>query len=58
MYGARISLGVGAAAVLFALVVGVTLGLVSGYLGGRIDAFIMRLPTSSCRFPRSSSRCW
>jgi peptide/nickel transport system permease protein len=51
MYGARISLGVGAAAVLFALVVGVTLGLVSGYLGGRIDAFIMRVADIQLSFP-------
>jgi peptide/nickel transport system permease protein len=51
MYGARISLGVGAAAVLFALVVGVTLGLVSGYLGGRVDAFIMRVADVQLSFP-------
>ena len=51
MYGARISLGVGAAAVLFALVVGVTLGLVSGYPGGRIDAFIMRIAAIQLSFP-------
>ena len=43
MYGARISLGVGVAAVLFAMVLGVGLGLLSGYLGGRLDAFIMRV---------------
>ena len=51
LYGARISLGVGAAAVLFALVVGVTLGLLSGYLGGRIDAFIMRVADIQLSFP-------
>ena len=51
MYGARISLGVGAAAVLFALLVGVTLGLLSGYLGGRIDAFIMRIADIQLSFP-------
>ena len=51
MYGARISLGVGAAAVLFALVVGVTLGLLSGYLGGRVDAFIMRIADIQLSFP-------
>jgi len=51
MYGARISLGVGAAAVLFALVFGVSLGLISGYLGGRIDAFIMRVADIQLSFP-------
>ena len=42
MYGARISLLVGGASVLLSLLIGVTLGLVSGYVGGRIDALIMR----------------
>jgi peptide/nickel transport system permease protein len=51
MYGARISLGVGTAAVLFALVLGVTLGLLSGYLGGRLDAFIMRIADVQLSFP-------
>jgi peptide/nickel transport system permease protein len=51
MYGARISLGVGAAAVLFALVVGVTMGLLSGYLGGRVDALIMRIADIQLSFP-------
>lgn len=51
MYGARISLGVGVAAVLFALVLGVTLGLVSGYFGGKLDAFIMRIADVQLSFP-------
>ncbi len=51
MHGARISLGVGTAAVLFALVFGVSLGLLSGYLGGRVDAFIMRVADIQLSFP-------
>jgi peptide/nickel transport system permease protein len=51
MYGARISLGVGLAAVLFALVLGVSLGLLSGYFGGRLDAFIMRVADIQLSFP-------
>jgi peptide/nickel transport system permease protein len=51
MYGARISLAVGAASVLFAMTVGVTLGLVAGYLGGRLDALIMRLADVQLSFP-------
>ena len=51
MYGARISLGVGVAAVLFAMVLGVGLGLLSGYLGGRLDAFIMRVADIQLSFP-------
>ena len=51
MYGARISLGVGFAAVVFAMVIGVGLGLVSGYLGGTIDAVIMRVADIQLSFP-------
>ena len=51
MYGARISLGVGFAAVAFAMVIGVSLGLVSGYLGGAIDAVIMRVADIQLSFP-------
>jgi len=51
MYGARISLGVGIASVLFSMVLGVGLGLVSGYVGGRVDAFIMRVADIQLSFP-------
>jgi peptide/nickel transport system permease protein len=51
LYGSRISLGVGLASVLFALILGVSLGLVSGYAGGRIDAFIMRIADVQLSFP-------
>ena len=51
LYGARISLEVGVAAVLFAMVLGVTLGLVSGYFGGRVDALIMRVADIQLSFP-------
>jgi peptide/nickel transport system permease protein len=51
MHGARISLGVGLAAVFFALVLGVSLGLLAGYLGGRLDALIMRIADVQLSFP-------
>ena len=51
MYGARISLFVGFAAVLLSVVVGVSLGLLSGFVGGRIDAFIMRVCDVMLSFP-------
>jgi len=51
MYGARISLGVGLAAVLFSAFLGVSLGLLSGHLGGRLDAFIMRVADIQLSFP-------
>ncbi|WP_309678827.1 ABC transporter permease [Polaromonas sp.] len=51
MHGLRISLLVSFSATLFSLVVGVTLGLVSGYAGGRIDNLIMRLADMQLSFP-------
>lgn len=43
LYGARVSLLTGLAPVLVSLVLGSFLGLLAGYLGGRIDAVIMRV---------------
>jgi len=51
LYGSRISLLVGFASVAVSLVVGVGLGLVSGYLGGRVDAIIMRIADVQLSFP-------
>ena len=51
MFGMRISLGVGFAAVVFSMVIGVGLGLISGYLGGIIDAVIMRVADIQLSFP-------
>jgi peptide/nickel transport system permease protein len=51
MYGARVSLGVGLASVLFSVLLGVSAGLVSGYFGGRIDALIMRIADVQLSFP-------
>jgi peptide/nickel transport system permease protein len=51
MHGLRISLLVSFCATLFALAVGVTLGLLSGYLGGRVDNLIMRLADMQLSFP-------
>ncbi len=43
IYGARISLGVGFFASIIVLLIGLTVGAVSGYLGGNADLFIMRI---------------
>lgn len=43
LYGLRISIGIGLLSALAALVIGTTVGLVSAHLGGRIDAFLMRV---------------
>ena len=51
IYGARIALAVGIVAVLLAMVVGVTLGLVAGYYGGAVDAVIMRVMDGLFAFP-------
>ena len=42
LYGSRISLAVGFIATAVALLIGVTWGALAGYLGGRIDAWMMR----------------
>jgi len=51
MYGARISLFVGFASVLVSMLIGVTLGLLSGFVGGRTDALIMRVCDVMLSFP-------
>lgn len=51
LYGSRISLSVGFASVIFAAVLGISLGLLSGYLGGTVDAVIMRIAEVQLTFP-------
>jgi peptide/nickel transport system permease protein len=51
MYGMRISLLVGFSSVLFAIVVGVALGLTAGYAGGLVDAVLMRVADVQLTFP-------
>jgi peptide/nickel transport system permease protein len=51
LHGARISLGIGFASVGLALVLGVALGLAAGYLGGTLDAVIMRIADVQLSFP-------
>src|SRR5438309_477501 len=43
LHGGRISLGVGLTAVTLSALIGVTLGLLAGFFGGRADALIMRI---------------
>ena len=43
IFGARLSLGVAAAAMLVTLLIGVSIGLGAGYAGGPVDTFLMRL---------------
>jgi len=51
LYGMRISLFVGFAAVSFAMILGVTLGLVAGYAGGWTGTIIMRIADVQLTFP-------
>jgi peptide/nickel transport system permease protein len=51
MYGTRLSLIVGFASVIVAMLLGISLGLVSGYLGGAVDAVIMRIADVQLTFP-------
>ena len=43
LYGSRISLIVGFAAILFSLILGVSLGLTAGYFGGKYEMMVMRI---------------
>lgn len=43
LYGMRVSLIIGFGAVILQALIGVSFGLLAGYLGGRVDAFLMRL---------------
>ncbi len=51
LYGMRASISVSLLAVSFALILGVSLGLVAGYRGGRIDSLIMRIADVQLTFP-------
>ena len=51
MYGSRISLTVGVSAVIFQVLIGVILGLVAGYYGGRADSVISFMVNCMMGFP-------
>jgi len=51
LYGTRLSLTVGLLSITFAAVLGVTLGLMAGYLGGRFDAIVMRIADVQLSLP-------
>ncbi len=51
LYGSRISLIVGLAAVAFSALLGVAVGLLAGYAGGWLDAVLMRLADVQLTFP-------
>ncbi len=51
LHGGRISLLVGFTAAVTAAVIGTTLGLISGYFGGRVDAVVMRFADGVISLP-------
>ena len=51
VYGARISLLIAILATLVSVVIGSTLGIIAGFFGGRVDAFISRLMDIFLAFP-------
>jgi len=51
IFGSRIALVVGLSAVLISGVLGMAIGLVSGYFGGKLDDFFMRLADIQLAFP-------
>lgn len=51
LYGGRISLLVGLGAVALSMVIGLAIGLLAGYFGGRVDAILMRIAEVQFAFP-------
>jgi peptide/nickel transport system permease protein len=51
LYGARVSLTVAAAALLAGGAVGLAVGIVAGYRGGRVDSILMRVVDATLTFP-------
>jgi peptide/nickel transport system permease protein len=51
MYGTRVSLMVGFASVALSMLIGIPLGMLSGYVGGVVDTVIMRFAEVQLTFP-------
>lgn len=51
IYGARISLSIGFSATFFTILIGVILGSIAGYYGGKVDSLIMRMTDLMLNFP-------
>jgi peptide/nickel transport system permease protein len=51
LYGGRVSLAVGFSVMLITLVIGVPVGAIAGYFGGRIDNILMRITDAALALP-------
>ena len=58
LYGARISLAVGLGAVALAMTFGIAVGAVAGFVGGDVDAVLMRLVDAALSIPRLLCSSW
>jgi peptide/nickel transport system permease protein len=52
IYGSRVSLAVGLGSVVLAMSFGIAVGIVAGFLGGAVDAVLMRLVDAAISVPR------
>lgn len=52
LYGSRVSLAVGLTSVVLAMSFGIAVGIVAGYVGGSLDAVLMRLVDAAISVPR------
>jgi len=52
LYGSRVSLAVGLGAVLLAMSFGIAVGAVAGFVGGAVDAVLMRFVDAALSIPR------
>ncbi|WP_226669828.1 nickel transporter permease [Metabacillus litoralis] len=51
VYGAKITVGLGGLAILLSVFIGVPIGLLSGFIGGKIDSIFMRIIDGILSFP-------
>jgi len=51
VFGARLTIGLGLLIILLAMCIGIPIGLLSGYIGGKMDAFFMRVIDGILAFP-------
>ncbi|WP_394173190.1 nickel transporter permease [Guptibacillus hwajinpoensis] len=51
VYGAKLTIGLGTFAIVVAILIGVPVGLISGYIGGKVDAILMRIVDGILSFP-------
>ncbi|GAE36484.1 nickel transporter permease [Halalkalibacter akibai] len=51
VYGAKLTIGLGVFSIVMAILIGIPIGLFSGYIGGKLDAFFMRIIDGILTFP-------